>query len=216
MELKELLGEELFTQVNEKLEAQEGDIKLLVNDGSFIPRSRLNDKTSELETLQEQLKAKDSEIQEYTKQMEQLKNDTQASDELKAKIAEYEEKNKQLQEETNKQIESIKQESIRTKKEAELKLALKDSKYPDLLMKNVNYDDIEVDEEGNVKNVDTVVGDLKENYKDLFGTMKIKGKEPVTKDPVPGENLTVEDVRKMSTDQINENWEQVQKVLENN
>ncbi|AZO96140.1 phage scaffolding protein [Halocella sp. SP3-1] len=217
MDLKELLGEELFAQVNEKLEAQEGDIKLLVNDGSFIPRSRLNDKTSELESLQEQLKAKDELIAENKKQMEQLKNDTQASEELKAKIAEYEEQNKTLQEQTKQQIEQKQQELIRTKKQAALQVALKDTKYPDLLLKNVDYEQIGVDDKGNLTGLDDVVTGLKESYADLFGKTTIKGKEPnPTKDNVPGKHFTMEGIQGMSAKEINDNWDEVQKVLENN
>lgn len=63
MDLKELLGEELFNQISEKL----GDKKLIIDDGKMIPYERfktVNDSKKELET---QLKDRDTQLADLSK-----------------------------------------------------------------------------------------------------------------------------------------------------
>ena len=90
--LKELLGEELFSQVEVKLEGK----KLMIDDGNFIPKSRFNEVNQAKKDLLNQLKEKDEQFNEISKkysenkdlanELETLKND-------KAKIVEeYENK----------------------------------------------------------------------------------------------------------------------------
>lgn len=92
MDLKELLGEELFSQVEVKLEGK----KLMIDDGNFIPKSRFNEVNQAKKDLLNQLKEKDEQFNEISKkysenkdlasELETLKND-------KAKlIEEYENK----------------------------------------------------------------------------------------------------------------------------
>ena len=90
--LKQILGEELFSQVEAKLEGK----KLMVDDGNFIPKSRFNEVNQAKKDLLNQLKEKDEQFNEISKkysenkdlasELETLKND-------KAKlIEEYENK----------------------------------------------------------------------------------------------------------------------------
>ncbi len=58
--LKGILNEEQMAKVTEKL----GDKTLNVNDGSFIPRDRLNAKTEELKELQDRLAERDKQLKE--------------------------------------------------------------------------------------------------------------------------------------------------------
>ena len=97
MDLIALLGETLAGQVQEKL----GDKKLILNDGSFIPRERLNEQKERLESERDALKAQLEEIQgkfkslEYSagenadlkKQLEQIRADSEAAQtELQTKL----------------------------------------------------------------------------------------------------------------------------------
>ena len=60
MDLKELLGEELFEQVNEKLgDKHKIDI---VNDGRWIPKSKFDDVNEEKNKYKEQIKGLNEEL----------------------------------------------------------------------------------------------------------------------------------------------------------
>lgn len=79
MDLKQLLGEELYNQVTSKL----GDKKIMVDDGNFIPKARfdkVNDQKKELET---QLKASSETIKT-------LKKNNSDNETLQSTIGEHE------------------------------------------------------------------------------------------------------------------------------
>lgn len=88
MDLKELLGEELYSQVKEKI----GDKELIINDGDYIPRSRLNEETEKVKELTGQLEDRDS-------QLEELGKKAKDSEELTATIKELQQANKAKDEE---------------------------------------------------------------------------------------------------------------------
>lgn len=79
MDLKQLLGEELYNQVTSKL----GDKKIMLDDGNFIPKARfdkVNDQKKELET---QLKTTSETI-------ETLKKNNSDNETLQSTISEHE------------------------------------------------------------------------------------------------------------------------------
>lgn len=79
MDLKQLLGEELYNKVTSKL----GDKKIMVDDGNFIPKARfdkVNDQKKELET---QLKTTSETI-------ETLKKNNSDNETLQSTISEHE------------------------------------------------------------------------------------------------------------------------------
>ena len=61
--LKELLGEELYSQVTEKL----GDKKIMVDNGNFIPKSRFDQVNQAKKELEVQLKDRDTQLAELSK-----------------------------------------------------------------------------------------------------------------------------------------------------
>lgn len=64
MNLKELLGEDLYNQVKEKL----GDKKeLFVNDGTYIPKSKFDNLNEEKKKIKEQLDEANTKIEELSK-----------------------------------------------------------------------------------------------------------------------------------------------------
>lgn len=64
MDLKELLGEELFNQVSEKI----GEHKLaIVSDGSYIPKTKFDAKIEEVKELKEQLADRDAQLEDLKK-----------------------------------------------------------------------------------------------------------------------------------------------------
>lgn len=95
MDLKNILGEELAAQVEEKL----GDKKLLVNDGNYIPKGKFDDLNTEKNTYKAQLEERDRQLEDLkkkaagnedlAKQLEDLQNQNkQSSDEYESKLAE--------------------------------------------------------------------------------------------------------------------------------
>ena len=101
MSLKEKLGEELFKQVSEKLGKDE---KLILNDGTYIPKDKFDEANNKAKQLGEQVAERDTQI-------EQLKNDTQTNDELKSKIEELQQQNEKTKSELSQQLESQKLDS---------------------------------------------------------------------------------------------------------
>lgn len=95
--LKELLGEELYSQVTEKL----GDKKIMVDDGNFIPKSRFDQVNQAKKELEVQLKERDTQLADLSKNnkdneslLNQIK-DLQALN--KQTTADYENKINQIQ-----------------------------------------------------------------------------------------------------------------------
>lgn len=68
--LKQLLGEELFSQVEAKLEGK----KIMVDDGNFIPKSRFNEVNEARKELDKKLKEKDEQLTEISKKYSENKD----------------------------------------------------------------------------------------------------------------------------------------------
>jgi chromosome segregation ATPase len=152
MSLKELLGEELFKQVNEKL--NEGQ-KLIVNDGNYIPKEKFDEKTEKVAALEKQISQRDEQI-------EQLKEDTNASDELKSKIEELQEKNEKTKTELQKKLEQQKLDS-----EIDKALLKRKARNPKAVKALLEMDKVEVTDEG-VNGLDEQLESLEESDDYLF------------------------------------------------
>ncbi len=95
MDLKELLGEELYGKVIEALKGKgkDGkDISLLINDGSYIPKDKFDAVNTEKNDLKKQ-------IDERDKQLEELGKEARGNEELTKQIDELMENNKKAVEE---------------------------------------------------------------------------------------------------------------------
>ena len=189
MDLKELLGEELYNQVQAKLKEAEGDIKLLVNDGSYIPREKLNEKTTRVELLEGQLEDAKNQLTERDTQLEQLKNDTQASDQLKAMIAELEIKNKTAKKEYESKIIQ-QEEEHQTKLEEQkfdtaLELALRDAaaKNPKAVKALLDKEKLKLDGE-TLLGLEDQFKTLRESDAYLFGEDNLSGTKPGEGNPL--------------------------------
>ena len=155
MSLKELLGEELYSQVQEKI----GDDKVFLasenDNGQYVPKETFNEKVKKAKFLEEQINQRDEQI-------EQLKKDASTSKELKAKIEELQEKNEQTQTEL--------QEKLRQQKlEAEIDKALLKNKArnPKAVKALLEMDKVEMTEEG-IKGLNEQLESIKENDDYLF------------------------------------------------
>lgn len=203
MDLKELLGEELFQQVNEKIETAEDDVKLMVNDGSYVPRERLNDKNDKIELLEQQIKERDNQI-------EQLKNDTQTSEELQQKIEELQEKNEQTQKELE---EKLQQQTLES--EIDKALLKNNARNPQAVKALLDMEEVKLTDDGGVKGLDNQLEKLQEEESYLFAEEGGPAGGDEFKGGSGSGGLTMRDIDRMNEDEINENWEEVQKVLQN-
>ncbi|WP_121640612.1 phage scaffolding protein [Virgibacillus sp. Bac330] len=95
MDLKELLGEELYNQVMEKA----GDNKIaIVSDGQWIPKQKFDDVNTSLKDLKNQLKDRDT-------QLEDLKTKATGNEDLQNQIQQLQEDNKKIKEDYEAKIQ---------------------------------------------------------------------------------------------------------------
>ena len=152
MGLKDKLGEELFTQVNEKLGEDE---KLILNDGSYIPKEKFDEANEKAKQLENQISERD-------KQIEQLKNDTQASDELKSKIEELQEQNEKTKEELSNKLQQQRMES-----EIDKALLKNKARNPKAVKALLDLESVELNDDG-VKGLDDQLNKIKKEEGYLF------------------------------------------------
>ena len=171
--LKEILGEELFNQFKEKINAFNGDeankdkqIKIAnLASGEYVGKGKYD-------ALQETLKGKDVEITNANSLIADLKKASKGNDGLQDKITAYEAENTKLQ-------EQIKE----TKIKAAIKVALLSEKAVDVdyLTYKLNEklkekgEALELDENENIKDWKGRVEDLKVQFPTMFeaGSKKI-------------------------------------------
>jgi len=154
MDLTELLGEELLNQVQEKI----GDKKLIVNDGSYVPKARLDEVIEQRDEYKNMLKDRD-------KQLEELKEKAKGSEELTEQIEELKKKNNETQEEYEKRL---KQQQF----DFALERAIDQVKGPEVKTKAVRAllkeEDLKLDDEGQIKGLEAQVEELKKSDPYLF------------------------------------------------
>ena len=160
MDLKELLGEELYGQVQSKI----GDKKLILNDGNFIPRDKFNSLNEELKGLKAELTNRDT-------QLNDLKVKAAGNDELTKKIEELNNLNSQTKTEYETKIKDM-----QLSKAIESALTKNNAKFSDLLTSKIDKSKLIIDGD-NVLGLDDQINGLKTNYKELFG-QKLAGNEP--------------------------------------
>ena len=164
--LKEILGEELYSQLEEKINAYNGNeenkdkqIKLdNIATGKYVSQLKYGD-------LETQLKGKGTELETANKLIEELRKSTKSDEELQKKIKEYEG-----------QIEDLQAENAQNKLKYALKDALRNAKAVDtdylcyVLEKSAKEsgESIELDDDGNVKGWDDKLKELKVQCPNMF------------------------------------------------
>lgn len=149
-DLKELLGEDLFNQVNTKL----GENKIaVISDGSYIPKLKFDEVIQQKNTYKTQ-------SDELNTQLETLKKANKGNEDFTKQITELQGK---LQE------AEIKNKNISLESAIRLGLTKANAKYEDLLLGKVDKSKLEINADGSIKGLDEQINGLKEGYKDLFG-----------------------------------------------
>lgn len=166
--LKEILGEELFNQFSEKINAYNGNeankdklIKLAnLGTGEYVSKAKHD-------ALQALLDGKTTELDTANGLIEELKKGTKGNDELQGKVTAYETQVAQLQDE-------LKQTQV----DAELKVAMlaAGAKADDIdyltFKLNSKGEKLEVGEDGHIKGVDEMIAGLKTQFPSQFESAK--------------------------------------------
>jgi hypothetical protein len=165
--LKELLGD-LYEQVIAKL----GTTKILIDDGTLIPKYRLDEVLGEKKAALEQVKKSEEDLKV-------LKEKASGNDSLTAQITELQRANKAAKEE-------FELNQLKSKKSTAVLVALMDAGVGDpaardLLSKGIDINKVELDEAGKPKGFETVLKPIKENkaFAGMFGTSRIIGQEHI-------------------------------------
>lgn len=164
MDLKEILGDELYNQLIAKL----GDKKIaVVSDGSWIPKDKFNELNDEKKALKET-------ADQLRVDIADMKTKAKGNDDLTKQIEGLQ--NQLLQNET-------KIKDLRTSAAIERELIKANAKFPELLVGKFDRSKVEVLDDGTVKGLDDQMKTVKESYKDLFGETRIAGTPPGKGDP---------------------------------
>ena len=160
MDLKKLLGEELFEQVNNKLkEVDDKDVELFIaseNDGDFVRRNRLNEESDKVKELRSQL-------QDYDTQIEELKKHADTSSELQDKI-------KEIQDAKKEEVESL-NNKLRQKtldNEVEKELIKRKARNPKAVKALLDNDTIKLEEDDSIIGLSEQLDKLQESDDYLF------------------------------------------------
>lgn len=160
MGLKELLGEELYNQVKEKV----GDSKIaIVSDGNWIPKDKFDVKINEVKDLQKQIDDRDEELEELKKV---------DPDELQQTIS-------SLQEKYDTQKEEYEEKLQQQAKDFAIDSYLRDQNAKNLKAVKALIDVEAITyKDGKLIGIDEQVNPLKENEAYLFGASDTGGNDP--------------------------------------
>lgn len=149
MDLKELLGEELYNKVIEKL----GDKKIdIVNDGRWIPKAKFDDVNEEKKQYKEQVDNLNKELGKLQKQLE----DNQAANETIEKLKQ--------------QIKDKETEMEKIRKQNAIKFEVLKYNPNDVadILPHLKEDTISIAEDGTITGLKEQLDSLKENKPYLF------------------------------------------------
>lgn len=179
MDLKELLGEELYDKVKGKL----GDKKLMIDDGNFIPKSRFDEVNNQKKELKEQVDTLNNTLKTNAKDIEKFKASAEGNAELQKQLQEYQDKFNNTQKEFNTTLTAKEQEwqqrEINNKKAYSVreKLLTNNAKknYIDMLMNTIDLNKVTMNDDGSFIGVDDIIKGTKESYADLFEKVQTIG-----------------------------------------
>ena len=166
MELKDVLGEELYKQVQAKIDEQnskeEDKLKHVrfadLSEGNYISKEKYDSETERLNGL---ITGKDTEIGNANKLIEELKKASKGDEGMQQKISTYEAENARLQ-----------QELEETKVSSALKVALLSAKTDDTdymtfkikEMLKEKGEELKIDDDGNIKGWDDMLTTIKTQF----------------------------------------------------
>lgn len=186
---EKMQGNENIVTERDQLKTEVDSLKAKITE--FTEKE--NTANTELTSLREQLATLETDKSTATAEAERLKGEFDA---FKTQIE---------TEKTN----AAKRDAVRT---ALRNGGVTRSDFQDLILNSMSMDDVTVGENG-IEDADSFIQNTKAKYPSCFGTVTEGGTPPVN--PMGGNQnvLTIEQIKHMTADEINNNWEAVQKVL---
>lgn len=166
MDIKEILGEELYAQVVDKL----GDKKVMLNDGNYIPKAKFDEKN-------EELKATKSKLDEVQSNLQKLGESTQEAEQFKTELGKIKEEYEHFKNESEGRLLGYK------KRQAVEKALMRENANPetiDLLLTQFNLESIQLDQSENIVDWQQHINPIKESRKTLFASESFAGDKPQT------------------------------------
>ena len=146
---------------------------------NFIPKHEYNAKVDELKQKQQELEETSNKMEELSKQAEKLSESEEEKEQLKEQIDSWKNEFETFKQEAEKRESNI-------KKQQALERHLRDnSANPDsidLLMNEFDFENMELDGEGNIKDAEKHIEPIREKRKTLFGETQLSGDKPPTGD----------------------------------
>lgn len=190
--LEELLGKELY----EAFVAKVGNTKVIIDDGSFIPKHRLDEVIAKNSNLTKQLES-------YETDLNVLRDKAKGNEELTATIAKLQTEKEQAKTEAEKQM-TLTRKGFALK-EALLNAGVVSDKARNLLSKEFDIEKLELEESGTVKGFDALLKPIKEDktFSSMFGVAKISG-QPHNQGHNESDFFTRDEIVAMTADQLND------------
>lgn len=127
------------------------------------------EKAEKVESIKEQLDTANEEIKNRDNQIEELKNNVGDNDELKQELEKYKEQNANYDQ---------KLKDVQLNKAIEVSLAKEKAIKPEQVIKLIDKDNLEVDDNGDVKGLDDYMSEFKKENEHLFEQSKPSGRTP--------------------------------------
>lgn len=159
--------------------------------------------------------------EKYKAEAEKLANVEKELVKANAKLEEAKEtseKYKALQDEFNTYKDDVKAKATQSLKEKAYRALLKEAgisdKRFDSIIRVTDLSGVEVDNDGNVKDKKSIVEGIKGEWADFIQTSSVQGATTATP-PVSGapKSFSRDEIRKMSPDEINKNWDAIKSSL---
>ena len=153
---------------------------------------------------------------EASDKIAELESITKERDSLKAQLEKAGDAAK-VQAEFDAYKDSVAKEKANAGKKSAVIAALKNAgvardEFVDLLIGKIDLEQVEMDGE-TAKNADALIEPLKSSYSGCFGKTETVGTPPVAPPSGGGKTFTREQLKNMSADEINANWDAVQSAL---
>ncbi len=192
MELKELLGDDLYKQVQAKIDEKNSTetdkLKHVrytdLSEGKYVSKEKYDSELDKLNTL---ITGKDTEIGNANKLIEELKKASKGDEGMQQKISTYETENARLQ----KELEETKVNSAI--KVALLEAHAVDTDYMTYKIKTAlkeKNEELKLDDEGHIKGWDNMLTDLKTQFPAQFtaSSGSDDGKRTIIENKLPDGN----------------------------
>lgn len=151
------------------------------------------EKADKVDSIKEQLNTANEEIKTRDSQIEELKTKAGDNEELNNKLEEMQQENANYKK---------KVQDVQLNKAIEVALAKENAVKPEHAIKLIDTDNLEVDEDGNVKGLDEYMSNFKEENSYLFEQPKATGNSPVDgTNPTGNDGITQEQFNKMTYSQ---------------